>query len=170
MPSSGSFGNPAIAAALLLCLTGYTLAQEPAATLLLKEGTEVKLKVAEEVTSLTAVVDDPITLLLDEDLKVNDVVVVKAGTKGYAVVSSVTKAGSMGKNGELKLRLEYLRVNGVANGVKVLLRGPDQTTSFASAPASNPAARLKKGADVEIHRGLLLNAFVAADVALAPAK
>ncbi len=166
MSSSGSFGNRALAAALLLSLTGYSRAQESAATLLLKEGTEVKLKVAEEVSSLTAVVDDPITLLLDEDLKVNDTVVVKAGAKGYAGVSSVTKAGGMGKNGELKLRLEYLR----ANGVKVLLRGQDQTTSFAPAPPANPAARLKKGTDIEIHRGFLLNAFVAADIALAPAK
>src|SRR5690348_13363916 len=53
---------------------------EPA-KLVLKEGTDVKLKFAQDLSSKTAAEDDPVNLVLDEDLKVGDVVVAKAGAK-----------------------------------------------------------------------------------------
>jgi hypothetical protein len=47
----------------------------PAAKLVLKEGTDVKLKFADDLSSKTATEGDPVNLVLDEDLKVGDVVV-----------------------------------------------------------------------------------------------
>src|SRR6185437_16181602 len=44
-------------------------------------------------------VDDPVTLILDEDLKVGDVVVARAGCKALATISNAKKAGMMGKAG-----------------------------------------------------------------------
>src|SRR5258705_13221727 len=60
------------------------ITQEPAptaATYLLKEGTEVDLKFAQDISSKTAAEDDRVNFELVEDLKVGDVVVAKAGAK-----------------------------------------------------------------------------------------
>ena len=51
--------------------------------LVLKDGSDVKLKFAEAVSSKTATDGDPINLVLDEDLKVGNVVVAKAGSKQW---------------------------------------------------------------------------------------
>jgi len=48
----------------------------PVAKLVLKEGTDVKLKFTDNLSSKTAAEGDPVNLTLDEDLKVGDVVVV----------------------------------------------------------------------------------------------
>ena len=44
----------------------------------------MKLKFAQDLSSKTATDDDPVNLVLDEDLKVGDVTVVKAGAKALA--------------------------------------------------------------------------------------
>jgi hypothetical protein len=49
--------------------------------LTLREGTDVKLKFSDDLSSKTANEGDPVNLVLDEDLKVGDVVVAKAGCK-----------------------------------------------------------------------------------------
>src|SRR2546425_7692109 len=85
-------------------------AVEPSAKLVLKEGADVKLKFAQDLSSKTAADDDPVNLVLDEDLKVGDVTVAKAGAKALGTVTHAKKAGMMGKGGELNLRLEYLLV------------------------------------------------------------
>jgi hypothetical protein len=73
----------------------------PATKLVLKEGTDVKLKFSDDLSSKTASEGDPVNLVLDEDLKVDDVVVVKAGAKATGTVTNAKKAGMMGKAGEL---------------------------------------------------------------------
>lgn len=79
----------------------------------------MKLKFADALSSKTAVDDDPVNLILDEDLKVGDVVVAKAGCKAVGTVTNAKKAGMMGKAGELNLRLEHLTVD----DQRVRLRG-----------------------------------------------
>ena len=74
----------------------------PDAKLILKEGVDVKLRFAEDISSKTAASDDPVTLILDEDLKVGDVVVARSGAKAFGTVSNAKKAGMMGKGGESK--------------------------------------------------------------------
>src|SRR5258708_29079245 len=77
----------------------------PVSKLVLKEGTDVKLKFSDDLSSKTASEGDPVNLVLDEDLKVDDVVVVRAGAKATGTVSNAKKAGMMGKGRELNLRL-----------------------------------------------------------------
>src|SRR5262245_32526319 len=64
---------------------------------LLKEGTEVQLKFAEDLSSKTAAEDDRVNFELAEDLKVGDVIVAKAGSKAVGSVTHVKKAGMLGK-------------------------------------------------------------------------
>ena len=77
----------------------------------MKEGDDVKLKFADDLSSKTAAEGDPVNLVLAEDLKVGDVVVVKAGAKATGVISHSKKAGFVGKAGELNMRLDHLKAD-----------------------------------------------------------
>jgi hypothetical protein len=114
-------------AVLAMCVGGTLLAQEPqqqpsdssktpvAAVppekLVLKEGADVNLKFAQDLSSKTVADDDPVSLVLDQDIKIGEVVVVKAGAKAVGTITHAKKAGMMGKAGELNMRLDYLIVN-----------------------------------------------------------
>ncbi len=143
------------------------------AKLVLKEGTDVKLKFADSLSSKTAEEGDPINLILDEDLKVGDVVVVKAGAKATGTVTNAKKAGTMGKAGELNMRLEHL----TAGDVRIRLRGSKgkegegkEGTTVALTVLFGPIGLIKHGKNVEIKAGTPLAAFVDQDTALEVAK
>ncbi len=86
----------------------------------LRNGAEVKLKFAQNLSSKSAVIGDPVELMLDEDLKVEDDLVCR---KGARVLGFVT----LGKESEKKrasaqqlaIRVEYLKVG----QARVRLRG-----------------------------------------------
>jgi hypothetical protein len=139
---------------------------EPPAKLVLKEGTDVKLKFAQDLSSKTAVDDDPVNLVLDEDLKVGDVTVVKAGTKALGTITHAKKAGMMGKGGELNMRLEYL----VAADSRMRLRGTKGKEGEGKVGAAvaltvlfGPIGLIKHGKNVEIKQGTPLLAYVDQD-------
>jgi len=77
---------------------------------LLRDGTDVPLKFAAEISSKSAHEGDPVEFLLDDDLKVGETVVAAKGSHAVATVSSAKKAGMMGKPGELNVQLQYLVV------------------------------------------------------------
>ena len=137
----------------------------------LKEGTDVKLKFAQEVTSKTATEGDPVNFVLAEDLMVGNVVVARAGCKALGSVTNAKKAGMMGKGGELNVRLEYVKVG----DTKVRLRGTkgkqgdDKTgTAVALTVLFGPIGLIKHGKDIDVKEGTPLAAFVDDDVALVP--
>ena len=141
--------------------------------LLLREGTDVKLKFADDLSSKTAVDDDPVTLILDEDLKVGDVVVAKAGCKAVGTITNAKKAGMMGKAGELNLRLEHLTVS----DQRIRLRGSKGKegegkvgTAVALTVLFGPIGLIKHGKDMKIQKGTTLKAYVGDDVSLPPAN
>ena len=141
-------------------------AAEPPAKLILKEGTDVKLKFAQDLSSKTATDDDPVNLVLDEDLKVGDVTVAKAGAKALGTVTHAKKAGMMGKGGELNLRLEYLLVG----DSRMRLRGTKGKegegkvgTAVALTVLFGPIGLIKHGKNVEVKQGTPLLAYVDQD-------
>jgi len=148
-------------------------AAEPPAKLILKEGADVKLKFAQDLSSKTATDDDPVNLVLDEDLKVGDVTVVKAGAKALGTVTHAKKAGMMGKGGELNLRLEYL----IAGDSRMRLRGTKGKEGEGKVGAAvaltvlfGPIGLIKHGKNVEVKEGTPLRAFVDQDFAVPAAK
>lgn len=148
-------------------------ASEPPAKLILKEGTDVKLKFAQALSSKTATDDDPVNLVLDEDLKVGDVTVAKAGAKAVGAVTNAKKAGMMGKGGELNLRLEYLIVGDSRMRIRGT-RGKEGEGKVGTAVALTvlfgPIGLIKHGKNVEIKEGTPLLAYVDQDFAVPPAK
>ena len=138
---------------------------EPA-KLILKEGTDVKLKFAQDLSSKTATDDDPVNMVLDEDLKVGDVTVCKAGAKALATVTHAKKAGMMGKGGELNIRLEYLLVG----DTRMRLRGTKGKEGEGKVGAAvaltvlfGPIGLIKHGKNVDVKQGTPLLAYVDQD-------
>jgi hypothetical protein len=137
-----------------------------------KEGTDVSLKFAQDLSSKTAAEDDPVNMVLAEDLKVGDVVIAKAGAKAVGTITHSKKAGMMGKAGELNMRLQYLLVG----DTRVKLRGTKgkegqgkEGTAVALTVLFGPIGLIKHGKNVEIKEGTPLPAFVDETVELLPA-
>jgi hypothetical protein len=143
-----------------------------AGTFRLKEGSDVALKFDQDLSSKTAQEGDPVTLVLDQDLVVGNVVVARAGDKAVGEVTHAKRAGMMGKGGELNMRLDYLKVG----DSRVMLRGTkgregdDKTgTAVALTVLFGPIGLIKHGKEIDIKQGTPLKAFVADDIALPPA-
>lgn len=138
---------------------------EPA-KLVLKEGIDVKLKFAQDLSSKTAAEDDPVNLVLDEDLKIGDVVVAKAGAKAVGTVTHAKKAGMIGKAGELNMRLEYVLVGDArmkVRGTKGKEGQGKEGAVVALTVLFGPLGLIKHGKDVDIKEGTPLAAYVDQD-------
>lgn len=138
---------------------------------LLRETTQVPLKFAADVNSKTAHVGDPIDFVLDEDMKVGDVVVVTKGAHALATVTEAKKAGMMGRPGDLSVQLQYL----IAGGSHVRLRGTQGREGESKTGATvaltvlfGPVGLIKHGKNVDIPAGTPLQAFVDQDIWLPP--
>jgi len=138
---------------------------------LLRESTLVPLKFANDLTSKTANIGDPVELVLDEDLKVGDTVVVQKGAHALATVSDAKKAGMMGKGGELSVQLQYL----VAGDNHVRVRGTKGREGENKTGATvaltvlfGPIGLIKHGKNVDIPPGTPLQAYVDQDIWLPP--
>lgn len=139
-----------------------TAAAAPVQKLVLKEGADVQLKFAQDVSSKTATEGDTVNLTLDQDLKLGDVVVAKAGAKAVGTISHSKKAGMMGRAGELNMRLEYL----LLDDGRLKLRGSKgregegkEGTAVALTVLFGPIGLIKHGKNVEIKQGTPLTVY-----------
>jgi hypothetical protein len=140
---------------------------------MLRDGTDVSLQFAQDLSSKTSSEGDPVTLTLADDLKVGDVVVAKAGSKAIGEVTKAEKSGMMGKAGALNIRLDYLK----AGDVKIKLRGTKGKEGESGVTGTvvltvlfGPIGLIKHGKNVEIKQGQVLHAFVGDDISLVPAS
>ena len=93
---------------------------KPAETAVLKEGAEVSLKFAQSLTSRAAVAGQPVELVLAEDLKVQDHLVVKQGARVLGTVTSGKESEKKRQEAKfLAIRVNFLQVG--AN--RIVLRG-----------------------------------------------
>jgi hypothetical protein len=141
--------------------------------LVLKEGMEVPLVFAQDLSSKTAAVDDPVNMRLDDDLKIGDVVIIRKGAPALATVSNVKRAGMLGKGGELNIRLEYIKTG---EG-RIRLRGTkgkegqDKVgATIALTVLFGPIGLIKHGKNVEIKEGTALTAYIDQDTSVLPAR
>jgi len=139
-----------------------TVALAPAEKLVLREGADVSLKFAQDLSSKTANDDDSVALVVDQDIKVGNVVVVKAGAKAVGTITHAKKAGMMGKAGELNMRLDYL----ITDSGRLRLRGTKGKEGEGKVGATvaltvlfGPIGLIKHGKDVEIKQGTALQVY-----------
>lgn len=123
--------------------------------------------------SNTAAEDDPVNLVLDEDLKVGDVVAAKAGAKAVGTITHVKKAEMMGKAGELNMRLQYLIVGDSRmklGGTKGKEGQGKEGAAVALTVLFGPIGLIKHGKNVEIKQGTPLLAYVDEDFTVPAVK
>ncbi len=146
---------------------------EEAGTAVLKEGTEVKLKFAQDLSSKTATEGDPVNFTDDQDVLAGNTVVVRSGSSAVGEVTRAEKAGHMGKAGQLSVRLNYMK----AGDKRVRLRGTKGKegegktgTAVTLTVLFGPLGLLKHGKQVEVKEGSPLTAYVDEDISLPAAR
>ncbi|HEY1928903.1 MAG TPA: hypothetical protein VGG92_15680 [Caulobacteraceae bacterium] len=125
-----------IASAILLggcfCLQGAAFAQSamigavPTTTatsapskVRIPEGTEVRLRLLEKLSSSTSTEGDTFEVVTDEEIRLPDGTTLPAGYSGRGEVTRAEHNGWLGKSGQLDIRLDYMKVG----DTRVHLRG-----------------------------------------------
>jgi len=133
------------------------------------EGTEFSLRLEDSLSSKTAHVGDRFTVSLDDDIKLSDGTVLRAGYRGVGEVVAAQKNGAMGRTGKLSILINYLKVG----DQRIRLRGTraaegDHRTGaqVATVLLVGVFAGFVKGKNIEITKGTHLNAFTDQDVLL----
>jgi len=145
----------AITCALAFATVSLVWCQDPPSTphrVTLAEGTEVNLRMAQDISSRAARPGEPIELALAEDLKVGDVLIAKAGQRALGEVVQAKKPDFWGEAGEVSVRVRFLRVG----SKKVEIQG-----AIGSAGTRYVIVRGSQGI---IKAGTPVKAFVVADV------
>lgn len=174
-PANSRVASPAPAAAPVIAAPVTPVALTPvdsSGKYILREGSDVNLKFAQDLSSKTSSEGDPVAFMLADDLMVGNVIVAKAGAKAFGEITRAEKSGMMGKAGELNLRLDYLKVG----DTKIRLRGTKgkegasgTTSAVVLTVLFGPIGLIKHGKNVEIKEGQAMHVFVADDIAVVPA-
>ncbi len=147
----------------------------PAHTLL--DGTPVKLRLSQTISSADAKVGQEIPFEVVEEIKIDDVVVLPKGASAIGTVTECNAKKSMGRAGKLNINISYARLG---DQEKVALRATQDNKGgghvgamtgamVATAIVFFPAAPLFlfiKGKDITIPQGTEITAFVEGDMHL----
>jgi len=147
----------------------------------LLDGTAVKLRLAETISSATAKTGQEIPFEVTEDVLVQGVIVLPKGAQAIATVTEASTKKSMGRGGKLNVNVDSARL---IDGEKVQLRavqdnkggghigamtGAMVATSIVFFPAA-PLFLFIHGKDITIPKGTEVTAFVEGDMKLDMAK
>ena len=141
------------------------------------DGTPVKLRLSQTISSADATVGQEVPFEVVEEVKVDDVVVLPKGSTAIASVTEAEHKKSMGRGGKLNVNINYARLT---DQEKVALRavkeakGGSHTAAMttgivATAIVFFPAAPLflfVHGKDITIPQGTEITAFVDGDMHL----
>jgi hypothetical protein len=142
-----------------------------------KAGSYIQIEIAEGLSSQNRVHGDKYALKLAAPIMLNGKVVVPAGTPGVGQVVSASKAGMIGKPGELLLAARYLEYQGAQiplRGMKLGGVGADNTdVAFVASMVFIGAALLFPGGEIRVPEGTKAAAKLGVDltadgVAVAP--
>jgi hypothetical protein len=141
----------------------------PALSFGLADGTPIKLKFKQTVSSKTAEKNDPIEFEVAQDVIVGNAVVVAKGASAKGVVTDVRRSGMLGRKGKLEIAIKEVTL---VSGERVALRGSKEGGGgtagglIAVAAIVNPLALLFKGKNMTYEAGSEVGAFVDGDFAL----
>jgi hypothetical protein len=145
------------------------------------DGTAVKLRLGENLTSATAKAGDQVPFEVTEEVDVDGVPVIAKGGQALATVTDASPRKSMGRGGKLDVNVDSVRL---IDGEKLQLRavqdnkggghvgamtGAMVATSIVFFPAA-PLFLFVHGKDIVIPQGTEVTAFVQGDMKLDMAK
>jgi hypothetical protein len=149
--------------------------------LVLQDGTTVKLRLSQTISSADAKTGQEVPFEVMEDIQVNGITVLAKGSTAIGVVTDAQEKRNMGRAGKLDMSISYARM---PDGEKVALRAVKESkggshtgamtgamvaTSLIIWPAA-PFFLFMKGKDISIPQGTAITAFVDGDNHLDPAK
>jgi len=153
----------------------------PPAPNTLQDGTAIKLRLTENLTSATATAGQQVAFETVEETDVEGVMVIAKGAQALATVTSAEPRRSMGRAGKLDVNIDSVRLR---DGEKAALsatqsaKGGGHTGAMAAGMVGTaivffPAAPLLlfvHGKDITIPKGTEITAFISGDVKLDMAK
>lgn len=147
----------------------------------LEDGTPLKLRLKQTISSADAHVNNEVNFDVLEEVRVNDLVVIPKGSLALGTVTEAKPKGRMGHGGKLNVNIDSVRL---ADGEKAALRGVKDTqggghtgamtagivaTSLIIWPAA-PFFLFMHGKDITIPEGTEITAFINGDVPIDLAK
>ena len=132
----------------------------------LREGEEVMIRFEDHLSSGTNTAGDQFSISLDEDMRLADGTVIRAGYRGRGEVTDAKKKGVMGQAGELNVRLNYIRLGDSRVRLRANKGGEGKGAMGATIALTvlfGPLGLLKRGHDIEIKPGQTLVAYVDQD-------
>jgi PEGA domain len=147
----------------------------------LQDGTAIKLRLAENLTSATAKAGQQVSFEVVEEVDVEGVPVIAKGAQALATVTTAETKKSMGRGGKLDVNIDSVRL---VDGGKAMLRataggkggghvgamtGAIVGTAIVFFPAA-PLFLFIHGKDITIPKGTEVTAFVQGDMKLDMAK
>jgi hypothetical protein len=84
------------------------------------DGTPVRLRVTDTISSADAHTDDRVNFEVVDDVKVDEVIVIRHGTTAIGTITEAQPKGRMGKGGKLNVNIDSTKT---ITGDKVALRG-----------------------------------------------
>ena len=139
----------------------------------LRAGTRLHLITSSSVNSKTAQVGDALALVLNQDVKVGNAVVVPKGSPVEAIITQADPSGHAGTPGDLSFEVHSV----TASGLQIALTGGEtleganrykRTRGLLLVPGVGIASLAIHGQEAEIKPGMTLTAIVAADTPLHP--
>jgi hypothetical protein len=147
----------------------------------LDDGTPVKLRISETISSASAHVGDEVPFEVLEEVKIGNTVVIAKGATAIASVTNAQGKRSMGRAGKLDINIDYVKM---VDGEKAALRavqdlkggghqgavtGAMVATSIVFFPAA-PLFLFVHGKDISIPKGTEITGFVNGNTPLELAK
>jgi len=127
-------------------------------------GTVVTLRVEDAINPATHIVGQQIVLIVDQDVKVGDDIVISAGSQAFGEVTQSVKKGSVGKPALIGISVSHaMAVDGTMialKGTKLIEGENKQTSSLIFTILCCVLALLMQGSDAEIIAGSTITAEV----------
>ncbi len=161
--------------------TSQPISTPPQGTPTLLDGTPVKMRLSQTISSADAKVGQEVPFEVIEEVDVDGVPVIAKGATAIATVTAAQPKRRMGRAGKLDISIAYVRlidqekaalrgVKGVQGGGHVgAMTGAIVATSIVFFPAA-PLFLLVHGKDITIPQGTEITAFVQGDMHLDMAK
>jgi hypothetical protein len=183
--ASGNFAlaAPPVAAAVPTVPTTPTVATVATAPIpnLLQNGTAVKLRLTENLTSATAKVGQQVSFEVLDEVDLMGVPVIAKGAQALATVTTAETKKSMGRGGKLDVNIDSVRLvdgenaalsatqNAKGGGHVGAMTAGMVGTAIVFFPAA-PLLLFIHGKDITIPKGTEVTAFIAGDMKLDMAK
>lgn len=138
-------------------------------SVVLNEGTPIRIRLEDQLSSATNHAGDEFTISTDEDIDLADGTVIAAGYRGRGEVVDAHKKEMLGKPGELDIKLDYVRIGNTRVHLRAIKSGEGrsgQTTTIVLSFLLTPLFLMHHGANVVFPRGQTVTAYVDEDTTI----